>query len=159
MAGPSTTVKEEELIPPRKRARKKLNGALKQKKNEASPSMLTNGASQTPPQSASISRLLSMTGGQHTGSVRRFSTDNRIILKRAEDYWHQLGCPEDLRVTDDGLDIFCVKCNRVLSKVALGQRIRVDNLRTHINSTSHQRAVSHCFLSRFSSYNFFFKVF
>ncbi|OQV16891.1 hypothetical protein BV898_09062 [Hypsibius exemplaris] len=88
------------------------------------------------------SHIGSFLGGDGTVESNGASATKRTraprIAKTAEDYWKQIGS-EDLEVTEDGLDIFCGKCQRPLSKVSMGQRIRVDNLRTHLASQSHRR--------------------
>lgn len=64
--------------------------------------------------------------------------------KSAADYVKYLQST-DLTTTPDGLDILCTICNKVLTKVNRGFRVRIDNVAAHLHSKQHYKASAKVF--------------
>ena len=140
----------------RKRTRSKLFGTAKRKKKSSTTTQrpaianatdtLLDASEDATNGDAPVADFLDSDGPLNGIKLKRSSTSGNRVVKSAQDYCRQIGL-EELRATDDGLDVFCIKCEKVLTKVSQGYRIRIDNLRTHINSFSHKTGViSYCFL-------------
>ena len=81
--------------------------------------------------------MLDTEEGIPEGRRKRRRRGCRTRLKSVSDYLEQFQCRE-LSLTLDGINIQCIACERIITKCDQGQRIRVDNITSHIRSNQHK---------------------